>query len=106
MKTQDLVLIGAGIALYFVGVKTFSEYHEDVAQGSASSFQHRHATMIGSLATLGGLGLAVYGTYKLNATWGKLLGAGLGSVIVYNAYKHQKGEPLISLKAPLFGQLS
>jgi hypothetical protein len=96
-KTTDYVLMATGTALYLVGAKTFSDYHEAVALGSHNDFQHRHATAIGSVATLGGLGLAVFGTYRLNKKVGTVAGLGLGALIAYNAVKHAKGEPLISL---------
>ena len=89
--------MATGTALYLVGAKTFSDYHEAVALGSHNDFQHRHATAIGSVATLGGLGLAVLGTYRLNKKVGTVAGLGLGALIAYNAVKHAKGEPLISL---------
>jgi len=104
-KTTDYVLMASGAALYVIGAKTFADYHENVALGSHDSFQHKHATAIGSVATLGGLGLAVFGLHRLNKTAGKVVGLGLGAVLAYNVVKHAKGEPLISLSpfAPKIG---
>lgn len=104
-KIIDYTLVAAGGALYVIGAKAFADYHENVALGRHDSFQHRHATAIGSVATLGGLGLAVYGLHRLNKTAGKVVGLGLGAVLAYNVVKHAKGEPLISLSpfAPKIG---
>lgn len=104
-KTTDYVLMAAGGALYVIGAKAFADYHENVALGKHDSFQHEYATAIGSVATLGGLGLAVFGLHGLNKTAGKVVGLGLGAVLAYNAVKHAKGEPLISLSpfAPRIG---
>ena len=104
-KITDYTLVAAGGALYVIGAKAFADYHENVALGRHDSFQHRHATAIGSVATLGGLGLAVYGLHRLNKTAGKVVGLGLGAVLAYNVVKHAKGEPLISLSpfAPKIG---
>lgn len=104
-KITNYTLIAAGGALYVIGAKAFADYHENVALGKHDSFQHEHATAIGSVATLGGLGLAVFGLHGLNKTAGKVVGLGLGAVLAYNAFKHAKGEPLISLSpfAPRIG---
>jgi hypothetical protein len=104
-KLTNYSLVAAGGALYVIGAKAFADYHENVALGRHDSFQHRHATAIGSVATLGGLGLAVFGAYRLNKKVGMAAGLGLGAVLAYNAVKHAKGEPLISLSpfAPKIG---
>lgn len=104
-KIANYTLVAAGGALYVIGAKTFADHFENVALGKHDSFQHKHATAIGSVATLGGLGLAVFGTYRLNKKVGMAAGLGLGAVLAYNAVKHVKGEPLISLSpfAPKIG---
>jgi len=104
-KIANYTLVAAGGALYVIGAKAFADYHENVALGRHDSFQHRHATAIGSVATLGGLGLAVFGAYRLNKKVGMAAGLGLGAVLAYNVVKHAKGEPLISLSpfAPKIG---
>lgn len=96
-RTTDFALIATGLGLWYVGAKVFADHHENVASGVHDDFQHRYATQIGTVSTLAGLGLAVYGTYRVNPTWGRGLGAVLGGLIAYNVYKHKKGEPLISL---------
>jgi hypothetical protein len=96
-RTADFMLMATGLGLWWLGSKTFSEYHEGVSLGTADTFQHRNATAIGSVLSLAGIGLAVYGTYKLNHTWGKIAGVGLGGLVAYNVVKHKAGEPLISL---------
>jgi len=93
----DYALIATGVGLWYVGAKTFADYHENVASGVHDDFQHRHATTIGSVTTLAGLGLAVYGTYRLNPDWGKWAGGGVAALIAYNAWKHKKGEPMFQL---------
>jgi hypothetical protein len=103
--TTDFVLIAAGVGLWFVGAKTFADYHTNVAEGVHNDFQHKHATAIGSVTTLSGIALAVYGTYRVNPKWGKWIGGGLGAVILYNAYKHKAGEPLVSLSPFTPGRL-
>lgn len=103
-RTEDFAFIATGIGLWCVGAKVFSDHHTNVAIGVHEPFQARHATAIGTVTTLAGLGLALYGVYRVNPAWGKGLGMGLGGLIAYNAYKHKKGEPLISLspfKSPL-----
>jgi hypothetical protein len=104
-KITNYTLIAAGGALYVIGAKTFADHHENVALGKHDTFQWKHATAIGSVATLGGLGLAVFGTYRLNKKVGMAAGLGLGTLLAYNAVKHAKGEPLISLSpfAPKIG---
>lgn len=96
-RSTEFALIATGIGLWWLGSKTFSDYHENLSVGLHDSFQHKHATAIGSMLTLAGLGLAVYGTYGVNRTWGKVAGLGLASLVGWNLYKHQKGEPMISL---------
>src|ERR1700676_1173767 len=96
-RTTDFALVAAGAGLWFIRAKTFADHHEALSTGTLDSFQHKHATAIGTVTTLTGLGLAVYGTYRVNKTWGKVLGAALGRVIAWNIYKHKQGEPLISL---------
>lgn len=104
-KITNYVLVAGGAALYVVGAKVFADYSSNVGAGVHNDFQHKHATAIGSVATLGGLGLAVYGLHRINKTVGTLVGLGLGSVLAYNVVKHTKGEPLISLSpfAPRIG---
>jgi len=103
-STADFALIAGGVGLWYVGAKTFADYHEAIATGRHDTFQQRYATAIGTATTLAGLGLAVYGTWRLNKTLGVGLGAILGAVVTYNVVKHKKGEPLISLSpfAPKF----
>lgn len=96
-KTTNFALVATGVALWWVGAKTFADYHATTAIGVHDSFQQKHATAIGTTLTLGGLALAVYGAYRVNKTFGTGLGAILGAVIAYNVVKHKKGEPLISL---------
>lgn len=96
-RTSNFVLIAAGVGLWYVGAKVFADYHANVSDGLHSSFQHKHAVAIGSVLSIAGLGLAVYGTYGVNKNWGKLLGGGLGALVAFNAYKHKQGQPLISL---------
>lgn len=96
-RTTDFALIATGLGLWYLGAKVFTDHHENVAAGLHDDFQHRYATQIGTVSTLAGLGLAVYGTYRVNPTWGRSVGAVLGGLIAYNVYKHKKGEPLISL---------
>lgn len=96
-RNSDLAILAAGVGLWYVGAKTFSDYHGSVQAGTVESFQHEHATAIGSVATLAGLGLVVYGVYRMDPTWGKGVGAVLAGLVAYNAYKHSQGEPLISL---------
>jgi len=103
-RTTDFAFIATGVGLWYVGAKTFADHHTNVAVGIHDSFQARHATTIGTVLTLAGLGLSVYGVHRVNPSWGKGLGASLGALVAYNAYKHKKGEPLISLspfKSPL-----
>jgi hypothetical protein len=103
-RTTDFALLATGLGLWYVGAKTFADHHTTVAHGIHDDFQSRHATTIGTAATLAGLGLAVYGLYRVNPSWGKGLGGALALLIGYNAYKHKQGEPLISLspfKSPL-----
>ena len=104
-KITNYALVAGGAALYVVGAKVFADYSGAVGAGIHDDFQHKHATAIGSVATLGGLGLAVLGLHRINKTLGTVVGLGLGSVIAYNAVKHAKGEPLISLSpfAPRIG---
>jgi|SRR5271157_2162335 len=96
-RTNNFLYVVGGLGLYFVGAKVFADYHENVATGRHDDFQHRYATAIGTGMTVAGLGLATYGVYKVNPSWGKGLGVGLGALVAYNAYKHKQGEPLISL---------
>jgi hypothetical protein len=96
-RTMDFGLIATGIGLWYVGAKVFTDHHVAVASGFHDDFQHRYANAIGTAATLGGLGLLVAGTYRVNPSWGKGLGAILGGLVAWNIYKHKKGEPLISL---------
>jgi predicted cobalt transporter CbtA len=96
-RTSNFVLIAAGVGLWYVGAKVFADYHDALAVGHHDSFQHKHATAIGSVLSITGLGLAVYGTYGVNKNWGKLFGGVLGGLVAFNAYKHKHGEPLISL---------
>ena len=96
-RQTEFALIATGIGLWWLGAKTFADYHENLAVGIHDNFQHKHATAIGSVLSLAGLGLTVYGTYQVNPTWGKVAGAGLGSLVAWNFYKHSKGEPVISL---------
>ncbi len=96
-RTTNFAFIVGGVSLWYVGAKVFADYHENVATGQHDDFQHRHATAIGTVTTLAGLGLAVYGTWRVNKTLGIGLGSILGAVIAYNVAKHKKGEPLISL---------
>lgn len=102
----DYALIATGVGLWYVGAKTFADYHENVASGVHDDFQHRHSVAIGSALTLSGLGLAVYGTYRLNPTWGKWFGGGVAALVAYNAWQHKKGEPMLSLSpfTPRFGR--
>ena len=83
-RTSDFVLIAAGIGLWMVGSKTFAERHADPS-----------AETTGSVETIAGLGMLVYGTYRANETWGKGLGAVLGGLVLYNAYQHKHGEELL-----------
>ena len=78
-RTSDIVLIAAGAALWALGTKTFAE----------------HERTTGSLETVAGIGMLVYGTYRANETWGKGLGAVLGALVLYNAYEHKTGEDLL-----------
>lgn len=96
-RTMDFGLIATGVGLWYMGAKVFTDHHLNVAAGYHDDFQHRYANAIGTTATLGGLGLVVYGTYRVNPSWGKGLGAILGGLIAWNIYKHKQGEPLISL---------
>jgi len=96
-RTSNFFFLVGGLGLYVVGAKVFADYHENVATGKHDDFQHRYATAIGTGATIAGLGMAIYGTYKINPSWGKGLGLALGGLVAYNAYKHKQGEPLISL---------
>jgi hypothetical protein len=96
-RQLDFALIAAGVGLWYVGAKTYADHHAFVAHGVHDDFQSKYAGTIGAGATVAGLALAVYGTYRVNPTWGKGLGAILGGVVAYNIYKHKKGEPLISL---------
>jgi hypothetical protein len=96
-RTTDFAFIVGGVSLWYVGAKTFADYHEAVATGRHDTFQQRHATAIGTATSLAGLGLAVYGTWRLNKTLGIGLGSVLGAVVAYNVVKHKKGEPLITL---------
>ena len=103
-RTTDFAFIATGLGLWYVGAKVFADHHENVATGKHDSFQYRYATGIGTALTLAGLGLAVYGLHRVNPSWGKGVGLGLGALVAYNVYKHKQGEPLISLspfKAPL-----
>ena len=70
--TTDFVLIAAGVGLWFVGAKTFADYHTNVAEGVHDDFQHKHATAIGSVTTLSGIALAVYGTYRVESKVGQV----------------------------------
>lgn len=83
-RTSDIVMIAAGIGLWAVGSKTFAERH--LAPGAGTT---------GSIETVAGLGLLVYGTYRANETWGKGLGAVLGALVLYNAYQNKRGEELL-----------
>jgi hypothetical protein len=96
-KGADYAIIATGVGLWYVGAKTIADYHENVSAGVHDDFQHRHATAIGGALTLSGLGLAVWGTYRLNPTWGKYVGGGLGALLVFNAVRRKAGEPLFSL---------
>jgi len=83
-RTSDLVLCAAGLTLWAVGSKTFAERHADPG-----------AWTTGSVETVAGLGLLVYGAYRMNETWGKGLGAVLGALVAYNAYQNKRGEELL-----------
>lgn len=83
-RTTDYVLMAAGIGLWMVGSKTFAERHLDPS-----------AATTGSVETVAGLGMLVYGTYRANENWGKGLGALVGALVVYNAYQHKSGEELL-----------
>lgn len=83
-STTDFVLIAAGIGLWMVGSKTFAERHVEHSAGT-----------VGSVETLAGLGMLVYGTYRMNETWGKALGGVVGAMALYNAYEHKSGEELL-----------
>jgi hypothetical protein len=96
-RTKNFALLAGGVGLWYVGAKVFADHHENVAFGVHDSFQHKHATAIGTVATLAGIGLAVKGLYGVNKTWGKLAGFGIGGIVAYNVVKHKQGEPLISL---------
>jgi hypothetical protein len=96
-RQLDFALIAAGLGLWYVGAKTFADHHQFVAVGAHDDFQSKYASTIGTGATVAGLALAVYGTYRVNPMWGKGLGVLLGGVVAYNIYKHKQGEPLISL---------
>lgn len=65
-RNSDSAILAAGVGLWYVGAKTFSDYHGSVQAGTVESFQHEHATAIGSVATLAGLGLVVYGVYRMD----------------------------------------
>lgn len=82
-RTSDVVLVAAGLALWAVGSKTYADHSDP------------HGGTTGSVETVAGLGLLVYGAYRMNDTLGKGLGAVLGALVAYNFYQNKKGEELL-----------
>jgi hypothetical protein len=98
----DVAMIATGVGLWYVGAKTLADHHDNVSAGIHDDFQSRHAAVIGTVITLAGLGLVAGGVYQYNETAGKVVGAGLGLLMAYNAFKRVPGQPLFPLSvAPI-----